>query len=66
MNQKAVLESVCEILNILATLFQLFIVRMGEIKQWNPTGMPKLARNLEELRNMLDGHIDAESLVANG
>jgi hypothetical protein len=46
--------------------FQLFIVRMDGFKQWNPTGMPKLAHNLDELYNMLDGRIDAESLVANG
>ena len=50
----------------ISTNFQLFIVRMGGIKLWNPTGMPKLAHNLDELRNMLDGRMDAEALMANG
>lgn len=45
--------------------FQLFIVRMGEIKQWNPRGMPEIAQNLDELKNMLNGQMAVESLVAN-
>lgn len=44
--------------------FQLFIVRMGEIRLFNSTGMPMLAQNWTELVPMLEEYMNPQSLVA--
>ncbi|MBL7154380.1 MAG: hypothetical protein ISS79_11740 [Phycisphaerae bacterium] len=48
----------------ISTNFQLFIVRMGSIEQFNPKDMPELAHDWDELLNMLDEGMDSEALVA--
>ncbi len=45
--------------------FQLFIVRMGEIKYWNPPGIHTLAQSWDELIPMLKEYMNLQSLVAN-
>lgn len=44
--------------------FQLFIIRMGEIKYWYPPGIPKLAQSWAELVPMLKEYMNPKSLVA--
>ncbi len=45
--------------------FQLFVVRLGEIRLFNSTGMPKLAKSWDELNAMLQDNTDLHSLIAN-
>ena len=44
--------------------FQLFIISMGQIVQWNPQDLPRLAQSWDELTIMLDQDIEPQLLVA--
>jgi hypothetical protein len=44
--------------------FHLFLIRMGEIKQWSSPGMPKVARTLPELVKMVGDRMNSNALVA--
>ena len=46
--------------------FQLFLVHMGKIEQWDTPGMPKLAHGWPDLLRMLEEGIDPEALLATG
>jgi hypothetical protein len=46
--------------------FHLFIVRMGEIRQWSSHGMPKVAQTWPELVKMIGDKADSNALVAKG
>lgn len=46
--------------------FHLFIVRMGETKQWSSRGMPKVAQTWPELIEMIGDKAGSNALVAKG